>query len=254
MSAPRAEPPRPLIWIVEDEPDVARMIERTLRDYAMATHWCRNARDLFDSLDKGRPDACIIDLGLPDIDGLEVMKRARSRCDCGIIIVTGRADVSDRVVGLELGADDYVTKPFEPRELVARVRSVIRRREAVGQSAAGAPQRVEVASFAGWRFVAATHTLIAANGEKSTLSASEAELLIAFLRHPNRILERDTLVGRELLPSDRSIDVRVSRLRRKLEADPQHPNLIKTVYGAGYLFLGKVGWDTLPADGETLPD
>lgn len=247
MSLTEPQKTRPLVLIVEDEPDVARLIERTLRDYAIDTAWCRNARELFERLAKSEPDACIIDLGLPDMDGLEVMKRTRAACHCGLLIVTGRSDVSDRVVGLELGADDYITKPFEPRELVARVRSVIRRRDGTGRAATGG-QPVEVAVFAGWRFAPATNTLIAANGERSALSAAEADLLSAFLRHPNRILQRDALIGRELLPSDRSIDVRVSRLRRKLEPDPQHPNLIKTVYGAGYLFLGKVSWETLEAD------
>ena len=236
---------RPLVLVVEDEPDVARLIERSLRDYAIDTHWCRNARELFEQLAGGAPDACIIDLGLPDMDGLEAMKRTRAACHCGILIVTGRSDVSDRVVGLELGADDYITKPFEPRELVARVRSVLRRREGNERAAVPSGHQIDVAVFSGWRFAPATNTLIAANGESSALSAAEAELLNAFLRNPNRILQRETLIGRDLLPSDRSIDVRVSRLRRKLEPDPQHPNLIKTVYGAGYLFLGKVSWETM---------
>ena len=129
----------------------------------------------------------------------------------------------------------------------ARVRSVIRRRDGAARPAASG-QQVEVAVFAGWRFAPATNTLIAASGESSPLSAAEAELLTAFLRQPNRILQREALIGRELLPSDRSIDVRVSRLRRKLEPDPAHPNLIKTVYGAGYLFLGKVSWQTMEID------
>ena len=242
---------RPLVVIVEDEPDVARLIERSLRDYAIDTVWCRNARELFECLAKRQPDACIIDLGLPDMDGLEVMKRTRTASTCGILIVTGRSDVSDRVVGLELGADDYITKPFEPRELVARVRSVIRRRESGGRPTPMSGQQIEVAVFAGWRFAPATNMLISAQGQRSAISAAEAELLSAFLRNPNRILERDTLIGRELLPSDRSIDVRVSRLRRKLESDPQHPDLIKTVYGAGYLFLGKVSWETMEMEGAS---
>ncbi|HET6718303.1 MAG TPA: response regulator transcription factor [Rhodocyclaceae bacterium] len=255
MSANEPQKNRPLVLIVEDEPDVARLIERTLRSYAIDTTWCRNARELFERLGKSEPDACIIDLGLPDMDGLEVMKRTRAACNCGLLIVTGRSDVSDRVVGLELGADDYITKPFEPRELVARVRSVIRRRDgSAGGRAATGGQPVEVAVFAGWRFAPATNTLIAANGERSAISAAEADLLGAFLRHPNRILQRDALIGRELLPSDRSIDVRVSRLRRKLEPDPQHPHLIKTVYGAGYLVLGKVSWETMDADDGGLPN
>ena len=252
MSANDHKHRRPLVLVVEDEPDVARLIERSLRDYAIDTRWCRNARELFEQLASVQPDACIIDLGLPDMDGLEAMKRTRAACRCGILIVTGRSDVSDRVVGLELGADDYITKPFEPRELVARVRSVLRRRddsERGERTAAPSGHQIDVAVFSHWRFAPATNTLIAANGESSAISAAEAELLNAFLRNPNRILQRETLIGRDLLPSDRSIDVRVSRLRRKLEPDPQHPNLIKTVYGAGYLFLGKVSWETMEIEG-----
>jgi len=229
-----------LIAIVEDDPDVAQIIEQVLGDFAFRTVWCRSAGDLLRRLRSLAPDLCIIDLGLPDMDGIEVLQRVRAQSACGIVILTGRAHVSDRVMGLELGADDYVMKPFEPRELVARVRSILRRRE--NGEKTNAPVR-EIAEFGNWRFNLGNNTLHAANGEELLLSTSEAELLKLFVSNPNRILQREQLMGtRDLAPTDRSIDVRISRLRRKLEPDPHGPSFIKTVYGAGYLFLAAVKW------------
>ena len=226
-----------LIAIVEDDPDVARTIEQVLGDFGFRTVWCRNAGELLRRLRQTAPDLCIVDLGLPDMDGLEVMQRVRAQSPCGILILTGRAHVSDRVMGLELGADDYVLKPFEPRELVARVRSILRRREQL------ADESSQLAEFAGWCFNLGNNTLQGGDGEEHVLSTAEADLLRVFVRNPNRILQREQLMGkRDLQPTDRSIDVRISRLRRKLEPDPQNPALIKTVYGAGYLFLATVSW------------
>ncbi len=227
-----------LIAIVEDDPDIARIIEQIFSDFGFRTVWCRSAGDLLRRLRSLQPDLCIIDLGLPDMDGLDVMQRVRGQSACGIVILTGRAHVSDRVMGLELGADDYILKPFEPRELVARVRSILRRRE----SALSQGMR-DVAQFGGWRFNLGNNTLVTPGGEEHLLSTSEAELLKVFVTNPNRILQREQLMGtRDLAPTDRAIDVRVSRLRRKLEPDPQSPAFIKTVYGAGYLFLAAVEW------------
>ena len=230
-----------LIVIVEDDPDVAHTIEHVLSDFAFRTLWCRSAGELLRRLNTLAPDLCIIDLGLPDMEGLELMQRIRGICGSGILILTGRTHVSDRVMGLELGADDYVVKPFEPRELVARVRSIIRRRES--GSLGPATGHRQIAEFAGWRFNLGNNTLLAPNGQEHLLSTSEAELLKVFVNHPNRILQREQLMGqRDLSPTDRSIDVRISRLRRKLEPDAQSPTFIKTVYGAGYLFLAAVSW------------
>ena len=227
-----------LIAIVEDDPDIARIIVQVLGDFGYRTLWCHSAGDLLRRLRSEAPELCIIDLGLPDMDGLEAMQRIRAQSACGIMILTGRAHVSDRVMGLELGADDYVLKPFEPRELVARVRSILRRRE----GSLDTPQR-QIAEFAGWRFNPSNNTLHAPNGEEHLLSTAEAELLGVFVKHPNRILQREKLMGsRDLNPTDRAIDVRISRLRRKLEPTTDSPSLIKTVYGAGYLFLATVAW------------
>ncbi|PKO87027.1 MAG: DNA-binding response regulator [Betaproteobacteria bacterium HGW-Betaproteobacteria-12] len=230
------------ILIVEDDPDVARTIEQVLGSFGFQTAWCRSGGELLRRLRSLAPDLCIVDLGLPDMDGLEAMQRLRAQTkNCGILILTGRADVSDRVMGLELGADDYVLKPFEPRELVARVRSILRRREGVGAAAAS-----DIAEFAGWQFNPGNNALRGPDGQQHLLSTAEAELLGVFIRHPNRILQREKLMGsRDLNPTDRAIDVRISRLRRKLEPDPHSPALIKTVYGAGYLFMATVRW--LPA-------
>ena len=225
------------IAIVEDDPDVAKIIEQVLGDFGFRTVWCRSASDLLRRLRTLSPDLCIIDLGLPDMDGIEAMQRVKAQSACGILILTGRAHVSDRVMGLELGADDYMLKPFEPRELVARVRSIVRRRES-----SEAPAR-QIAEFSGWRFNLANNRLTSPDGEEHALSTAESELLKVFINNPNRILQREKLMGtRDLAPTDRAIDVRISRLRRKLEPDPQSPAFIKTVYGAGYLFLATVTW------------
>ncbi|MDD2744782.1 MAG: response regulator transcription factor, partial [Rhodocyclaceae bacterium] len=227
-----------LIAIVEDDPDVAKIIEQILADFGFRTAWCRSAGDLLRRLRSLAPDLCIIDLGLPDMDGIEVMQRVRAQSPCGIMILTGRGHVSDRVMGLELGADDYVLKPFEPRELVARVRSILRRRET-----AQAGDSRQIAEFSGWHYNTGNNTLTAPNGEEQLLSTAEADLLRAFVSSPNRILQREQLMGnRDVSPTDRSIDVRISRLRRKLEPEADSPAFIKTVYGAGYLFLATVNW------------
>jgi DNA-binding response OmpR family regulator len=229
--------PTKLITIVEDDPDVAKIIEQVLADFGFRTAWCRSGGDLLRRLRTLAPDLCIIDLGLPDMDGIEAMQRVRAQSGCGILILTGRAHVSDRVMGLELGADDYVLKPFEPRELVARVRSILRRSEGHETSAR------QIAEFAGWHFNLGNNTLTGPGGDEHALSTAETELLKVFVSNPNRILQREKLMGtRDLAPNDRAIDVRISRLRRKLEPDPQSPAFIKTVYGAGYLFLATVNW------------
>ena len=225
------------IAIVEDDPDVAKIIEQVLGDFGFRTVWCRSASDLLRRLRTLSPDLFIIDLGLPDMDGIEAMQRVKAQSACGILILTGRAHVSDRVMGLELGADDYMLKPFEPRELVARVRSIVRRRES-----SEAPAR-QIAEFSGWRFNLANNRLTSPDGEEHALSTAESELLKVFINNPNRILQREKLMGtRDLAPTDRAIDVRISRLRRKLEPDAHSPAFIKTVYGAGYLFLATVTW------------
>jgi DNA-binding response OmpR family regulator len=230
-----------LIYVVEDDPQVARLIIGTLREFGFDPQWCRTGGEMLRHLRSEAPDLCIVDLGLPDMDGMEVVRSLRADPACGVLILTGRGHTIDRVMGLELGADDYVVKPFEPRELIARVRSILRR--CSHQHDKTTPARQQQAEFAGWHFDIGSNTLTCSEGQSTTLSTAESQLLRVFLEHPNRILTREQLLGeRDLSSFDRSIDVRISRLRRKFNEDPQHPRLIKTVYGAGYLFSAQVTW------------
>lgn len=232
---------RPRIYHVEDEDGVARLVGTTLTEFGFDVSLLRTGAEMLRRLRGDPPDLCIIDLGLPDMDGMDLVRQIRNTAGCGVLILTARTHAVDRVIGLELGADDYVVKPFEPRELVARVRSILRR---CGRGLDDSCSVRTMARFNGWRFAAATNTLSAPDGEEFCLSTAESQLLRVFLEHPNRILTREQLLGeRDVSPFDRSIDVRISRLRRKLEIDPQNPKLIKTVYGAGYLFSGHVDWD-----------
>ncbi len=227
------------VYIVEDDAAVAKVIRMILHDFGFETVECGTGSELFRQIGCRAPDLCIVDLGLPDMDGMDVVRQLQAKHDCGILILTGRGYVGDRILGLELGADDYVAKPFDPRELVARVRSILRR---TGNLCGIDPgSKSHIAQFSGWRFNMDNHMLTAKDGQESNLSTAEAQLLKVFLARPNRILTREQLLNeRDVSPYDRSIDVRISRLRRKLEVDPQNPKLIRTVYGAGYLFSTKV--------------
>ena len=229
-----------LVYIVEDDDAVARLIVATLQDFGFAAEHFRTGGQLLRRLAIERPDLCIVDLGLPDMDGMDLVRQLMHQTSCGVLILTGRGHTVDRVMGLELGGDDYVVKPFEPRELVARVRSILRRR--AGASGAGGLQR-RYASFLGWTFDCASNLLRAPDGSEHMLSTAETQLLRCLAERPHQILSREQLMGtRDLSPLDRSIDVRISRLRRKLEADAQSPKIIKTVYGAGYMFCTAVTW------------
>lgn len=236
---------RQLVAIVEDEPSIAALIDKTLQSYSFRTAIFSNAADFLKVVKSISPEICIIDLGLPDLDGIEVMQRTRTQLDCGILILTGRTHLSDRIMGLEMGADDYVMKPFEPRELVARVRSVLRRRSAglQAEEIASKAEANKIAEFNGWTFLPHNNTLLSPLGEESILSTAEAEMLLVFISNANRILPREKLMGsRDFAAADRSIDVRVSRLRRKFESDQNSQAIIKTIYGSGYLFQATVIW------------
>lgn len=239
--APGRETPA-TIYLVEDESDVARIVTKVLADFGYEAEWFRTGTDLMRRVKVTAPDLCIVDLGLPDMDGMDLVRQLRDEHACGVLILTGRAYTADRVMGLELGADDYIVKPFEPRELIARIRSILRRCDRGTEKTAASAR--SIAEFSGWRFDASNNALYAPNAEEFSLSTAEAQLLHLFLERPNRILTREQLLGeRDVSPFDRSIDVRISRLRRKLEADPLHAKMIKTVYGAGYLFATTVTWE-----------
>ncbi|CAA7624986.1 Transcriptional regulatory protein AruR [Candidatus Terasakiella magnetica] len=232
------------LYLIEDDPDIRRLVREVLEGYGYAVQSFGNGKDARTAIRREPPDLCIVDLGLPDMDGLTLVRELWEDVRFGVIILTGRGDVSDRVLGLELGADDYIVKPFEPRELVARVNSVIRRRDQLA-TAAGTVGSGK-AHFADWLFDVGNLSLAAADGRQESLTAAEASLLIALLKSPKRVLSREQLQGDDLerddFAFDRSIDVRISRIRKKIETDPKAPRLIKTVYGAGYLFTAEVSW------------
>ncbi len=182
------------------------------------------------------PDLLLLDINLPGEDGLELTRRIRRRSDIGIIFVSGRTDEVDRIVGLEMGADDYVTKPFNPREVMARVKNLLRRtRRSSGE-------QQEVRRFTGWQFDMRTRTVTSNDGHKTSLTRAEFELLCAFTDHPGTVMARERLLNhvthRVETPNDRTVDVLVRRLRRKLEKDPKQPELFITAHGEGYIFAG----------------
>jgi DNA-binding response OmpR family regulator len=191
-----------------------------------------------DVVRRERVDLAIVDLTLPDEDGLSLTRFLRERGDIGIIILTGRGQPVERAIGLELGADDYVAKPFLLRELLARIRSVLRR---AGSRPGAAPSTIR---FAGWHLDLARRTLTSAANQEVHLTDAEFALLAAFVAHPNQVLGRDRLLeivaARRWNPYDRTVDQHISRLRRKIEADSRQPQLIKSVRGRGYVFTAAV--------------
>ncbi|WP_193370439.1 response regulator transcription factor [Pelagibius marinus] len=226
------------IAIIEDDPEVRKVLERCLSEFGFrtASHSCGS--DFLRSLATSTPDLCILDLGLPDGDGVALMGQIRQSQRFPIIILSGRRDTSDRVIGLELGADDYIIKPFEPRELIARVRSALRRAKCGARPAEGA----QSVRFEGYLFDIGAQMLVKPDGERIELGAAESNLLRAFIEAPNRVLSREYLLdkaGRENT-LDRAIDVRVARLRKTLAQASDSTRLIRTVYGAGYMFTAKV--------------
>lgn len=231
-----------LIYVVDDEKDICDLVCTELEYYGFDMRAFHTGAQALQAINRQAPKLCIVDLGLPDMDGLALVKELCDSANIGVLILSGRGSLPDRVLGLELGADDYITKPFEPRELVARVHSLLRRinkDESPAQSCA-----VKKARFADWIFNPSTLTLQRDSGEELTLSTAEADLLGTLLRAPQQILSRDRLLGEQAIPYDRSIDSRMSRLRKKLEADPKDPRIIKTVYGAGYMLSTPVEWIT----------
>jgi DNA-binding response OmpR family regulator len=234
--ATRQTPGR-IVYVVEDQDDIGRLVCAALDQHGFRSEHFKTGTNFLQGLRRKAPAISVIDLGLPDLDGLQLVRQVQAISDSAILILTGRESVNDRILGLELGADDYMVKPFVAREVVARVNTILRRLE---------PRRrtPRSARFSGWTFEESCNRLTGPGGREVELSVAEARLLGTLLRQPNRILDRGALLGdgdRE--PLDRSIDARISRLRRKLHADPGDQELIKTIYGAGYMLVAKVEWE-----------
>lgn len=228
----------PLVTILDDEPAIRTMLADALEEAGFRTMSFARAAPFEAALRKTTPDVCLVDLSLPDRDGLTLVHRLALEQGATVIIISGRAQVQDRVTGLELGADDYIIKPFDPAEVVARVRARLRRGTAV--------QPGETAQFAGWTAHFDRYMLEDETGEETSFSHAEGEVLRLFLERPKRLISRqamqEALGGASGESFDRAMDVRISRLRTKLREDPKSPRLIKTIYGAGYIFLGDVSW------------
>jgi DNA-binding response OmpR family regulator len=228
------------ILVVDDDPKVRTLLRRCLEGEGFAVSEAADGAGLSACLDRQSVSLITLDLNLGKENGLDLARDIRKDRDIPIIMLTGKGDAIDRVVGLEVGADDYLAKPFELRELVARIRAVLRR--ATPAEAAGSSGRRY--AFDGWLLDVDRRTLQRDGGKHQELTTSEFNLLAAFVKRPHRVLSRDDIMdvlkGHDWSPLDRSIDNLVARLRRKVENDPERPSLIKTVRGAGYVFTADV--------------
>ena len=232
------------LLIVDDDPSVRSMLREYLEDHDFNVAEAGGGAQMRECIERELPDAVLLDIRLPGEDGLSLAKYLRERYDLGIIMVTASGDVIDRVVGLEVGADDYIAKPFDPRELLARVKSVLRRLQAKppAEGAASGSRTGTRQRFGRCELDLDARRLFEADGAEVAMTAMEYDLLRVFLANPNRVLSRDQLLmhtrNREWEPFDRSIDIRIGRLRRKVEPEPTaEPRCIRTVRNAGYMYV-----------------
>jgi len=224
------------VLVVDDDPGMRTLLQAYLGDSGFAVDAAQDGAAMWQVLEQGMPDAIVLDLMMPGEDGLSLARRLRSQSNVPILMLSARGEEIDRVVGLEMGADDYLAKPFSPRELLARLRALLRRSQVQGGAAA---EPVPGVAFGPYRLDVASHRLTR-EGVEVKLSTAEFALLRILVEHPLRVMSRDTLIdmlkGYERDPYDRSVDTRVTRLRRKIEANPAEPVYIRTVRGEGYLF------------------
>ncbi len=236
-------PDKPQILIVDDDQQIAELLQDFLQQHGFRTQIARHAIEMKKRFERHHFDLVVLDVMLPGQDGLSLCQYIRQQSDMPIIMLSAAGSETDRVVGLEMGADDYLTKPFGPRELLARIKALLRR----AQGELGHRKRLsplQKLSFANWTIDREKHCLITEDNLVVALSTAEYNLLSAFIEHPRRILTRDQLsdllYGREATPTDRAIDVLVGRLRRKIEQDAKKPKLIVTVRGGGYQLMTDV--------------
>ena len=234
------------IAVLDDEVEITGLLATYLQGQGYRVTQIHSGVALMALMPLDPPYLVLLDLGLPGEDGLALARQLREHWRCGVVIVTGRGDSVDKIVGLEVGADDYVIKPFDLRELAARIKAVLRRLNPSDAAAAGGPAAVSGTRlrFSGWELDLAARRLLNAQGHETPLTGGEFDLLCALAKHPGRVLSRDFLLehtrGREAAPFDRTIDVQVGRLRKKIEVDPEDPQIIKSVRGAGYILVARV--------------
>lgn len=242
--------PQPHILIVDDDDEITELLGEYLTRFNFVTHAACDGPSMWLELERYPMDLVVLDVMLPGTDGFQLSREIRQRSTIAVIMLTARGTIYDRVIGLENGADDYISKPFEPRELVARIHTVLRRSRQPQDSAADV-QRSDVVHFDGWVLHRDDRTLVSPAGLTVALSNAEFRLLTTFLQTPRRLFSRDQLMdqarGRTIDVFERSIDLLVSRLRQKLSDNPDAPSMIKTVRGAGYLFnvqsvQGRAAW------------
>ncbi|HUB90254.1 MAG TPA: response regulator [Dyella sp.] len=232
------------VLVVDDDPEITKILARYFASHGFRVSTASNGLQLRRVIEAESVDIVMLDLGLPDEDGLGLMRHLRERWYGPVIIVTGRGESVDRVVGLELGADDYVTKPFDLRELLARVRSVLRRFSQSTIKTVAPNIESRRFTFDGYELDLQSHGLLDPQGKPISLTSGEFALLRTLVENANKVLSRDQLMtqihGRDAGPYDRSIDVQIGRLRRKIEVDAANPQRIKSIRGAGYLFSPRV--------------
>ena len=233
---------RPFILIVDDDREIRNLLADYLDNNGFTAMTAADGSHMWRALDNSRVDLLVLDLSLPGDDGVTLCRSLRARSNLPIIMLTARSEPVDRILGLEMGADDYLTKPFEPRELLARIRNVLRRTMALPPNLE--PSEATRIVFSGWVLDVAARHVLDPQGKVIMLSGAEFRLLQVFLEHPQRVLSREQLLsltkGRDADPFDRSIDLQVSRLRQKLEDDAKSPQLIKTVRSEGYVLASTV--------------
>jgi DNA-binding response OmpR family regulator len=232
----------PRVVVVDDEPELRAILCDYLGRHGFSVRAVASGDELDASLATEDADLLILDIAIPDEDGLSITRRIRAGSTVPILVLTAAADVVDRIVGLEVGADDYVTKPFDLRELRARIRALLRRsgRPALADTVAE-QTGVRLVQFGRVKLDVDARQLLQDDGEVVALTSMEFDLLNAFAQNPNRVLTRDRLLDlahhRDSQPYDRSIDIRIARLRRKIEPDPGKPQVIKTIHGTGYMYV-----------------
>lgn len=229
------------LLICDDDSEIRELLAAALKNEGFEVTSAENPEAMRTQLKSAQVDLIIMDLMMPGEDGITATRKLRLESNIPLIMLTAKGEDVDRIIGLEIGADDYVAKPFNTRELVARIRAVLRRHRA-GDTPAGTP--VTHYHFEGWLLNAAKRELFNASNEPVALTSGEFEMLLVFLKSPGRVLSRDTLLeqtkGRQLHAFDRSVDIQVSRLRNKIEANPKAPDLIKTIRSGGYMLTAEV--------------